>query len=136
MLGVRLTQIPWFPGDTLQYPTVSYPITIAVASAGVPDTGSVFRNLGSCANGHGIGIGIGMAWHTLVICFANSIAKPQRQISGPPYQEARSNKLHLSCSPLANVSGKRRSDASGSLSLRHFFQAILAVCQDPLVGQK
>jgi len=118
-----------------------------LASAGVPDTGSVFRNLGSCANGHGIGIGmalawhwhgIGMAlaWHTLVICFANSFAKPQRQISGPPYQEARSNKLHLSCSPLANVSGKRRSDASGSLSLRHFFQAILAVCQDPFVGQK
>lgn len=24
MLGVRLTQIPWFPGDTLQYPIISY----------------------------------------------------------------------------------------------------------------
>ena len=138
MLGVRLTQIPWFPGDRLQYPIISYHHRIGFCwgprhRQRVPQP----RLLCEWAwHWHWHGIGMALAWHTLVICFANSFAKPQRQISGPPYQEARSNKLHLSCSPLANVSGKRRSDASGSLSLRHFFQAILAVCQDPFVGQK
>ena len=42
----------------IYYSIPSYPTTIALASAGVPDTGSVFRNLGSCANWHGRGMAL------------------------------------------------------------------------------